>query len=297
MRRWMAERCRRIADSQRFQGFIFGVIVLNAITLGLGTYDFSGGVESTLTVFDEVFLGIFVVELVIRIAAYGRRPQDFFKGGWNVFDFVVIALAFAPGLRDNITLLRLARLLRVVRLVSVMPDLRILVRAMARSIPPITSLVLLTVLLMYIYGMVGWILFHEEDPEQWGNIGQSLLSLFQILTLENWPQYLERGQEIHSASWIFFVSYVLIASFLVINVLIAIIINSMEEVHDAEREEERRRRGEEFAAAADGTVAERLEEVRSSLDRLEAQLAEGGGDLPGPARSVRRPTKGGRMRG
>jgi voltage-gated sodium channel len=155
---------------------------------------------------------------------------------------------------------------------------------------------MLTVLLMYIYGMVGWILFHEEDPEQWGNIGQSLLSLFQILTLENWPQYLERGQEIHPASWVFFVSYVLIASFLVINILIAIIINSMEEVHDAEREEERRRRGEELASGSDGTVAERLEEVRSSLDRLEAQLAEGGGDLPGPARSVRRPTKGGRMR-
>jgi voltage-gated sodium channel len=293
----MAERCRRIADSQRFQGFIFGVIVLNAITLGLGTYDFSDGVESALTVLDETFLGIFVVELVIRIAAYGRRPQDFFKEGWNVFDFVVIGLAFAPGLRENVTLLRLARLLRVVRLVSVMPDLRILVRALARSLPPITSLVMLTVLLMYIYGMVGWILFHEEDPEQWGNIGQSLLSLFQILTLEDWPQYLERGQAIHSASWIFFVSYVLIASFLVINILIAIIINSMEEVHDAERQEERRRRGEELAAGTDGTVAERLEEVRSSLDRLEAQLAEGGGDLPGPARSVRRPTKGGRMRG
>jgi voltage-gated sodium channel len=297
MRRLMAERCRRIADSQRFQAFIFGVIVLNAITLGLETYEFSNRVESALTVLDGTFLGIFVVELAIRIAAYGRRPQDFFKQGWNVFDFVVIGLAFVPGLRQNVTLLRLARLLRVVRLVSVMPDLRILVRAMARSIPPITSLVMLTVLLMYIYGMVGWILFHEEDPEQWGNIGQSLLTLFQILTLENWPQYLERGQEIHSASWIFFVSYVLIASFLVINVLIAIIINSMEEVHDAEREEERRRRGEELASGSDGTVAERLEEIRSSLDRLEAQLAEGGGDRPGPARSVRRPTKGGRMRG
>jgi voltage-gated sodium channel len=293
----MAKTCMRIADSQRFQTFIFGVIVLNAITLGLGTYDFSSGVDSALTVLDEVFLGIFVVELAIRIAAFGRRPQDFFKQGWNVFDFVVIALAFAPGVRENVTLLRLARLLRVVRLVSVMPDLRVLLRAMARSLPPITSLFLLTILLMYIYGMVGWILFHEEDPEQWGNIGQSLLSLFQILTLENWPEYLERGQEIYPASWIYFVSYVLIASFLVINILIAILINSMEEVHDIEREEERRRRGEDLAEAGDGTVAERLEEVRRSLDRLETQLAEGGGDLPGPARSVKRPTKGGRMRG
>ena len=135
-----------------------------------------------------------MVELAIRIAAYGRRPQDFFKDGWNVFDFVVIGLAFVPGLRENVTLLRLARLLRVVRLVSVMPDLRILVRAMARSLPPIASLVLLTLLLMYVYGMVGWILFHEEDPEHWGNIGESLLSLFQILTLENWPSTWTRAR-------------------------------------------------------------------------------------------------------
>jgi voltage-gated sodium channel len=284
--------CARIADSPRFQNFIFAVIVANAVTLGLGTYDFSSGVDSLLTTLDEIFLGIFVVELAIRITAFGRRPQDFFRDGWNQFDFTVIALAFAPGLRENVTLLRLARLLRVVRLVTVLPDLRVLLRAMVRSIPPITSLVLLTVLIMYVYGMVGWILFHADDPSNWGNIGDSMLSLFQILTLENWPEYLERGQEIAPASWIYFVSYILIASFLVINILIAIIINSVEEVHQAERQEEL----EEEAAVEGETVAERLAEVRTSLDKLEAQLAEGRGDLPGPAPSVRRPTKGGRMR-
>ena len=238
-----------------------------------------------------------MVELAIRIAAFGRRPQDFFKDGWNVFDFIVIGAAFLPGLRDNATLLRLVRLLRVVRLVSVMPDLRILVRAMARSIPPIASLVVLTLLLMYVYGMVGWILFHEDDPEQWGNIGQAMLSLFQILTLENWPAFLEAGQAIHPASWIFFVSYVLIASFLVINILIAIIINSMEEVH--ERREGARTATEHRSSGrgGDGRRAD-CRTSASALDRLETQLAEGGGDLPGPAKSVRRrPTKGGRMRG
>jgi voltage-gated sodium channel len=287
--------CKRIADSSRFQGFIFAVIVANAITLGLGTYEWSSGVDSLLTTLDDVFLGIFVVELAIRVTAFGSRPQDFFRDGWNLFDFTVIALAFVPGVRQNVTLLRLARLLRVVRLVTVLPDLRVLVRAMARSIPPITSLVVLTVLIMYVYGMVGWILFHEEDPSNWGNIGDAMLSLFQILTLENWPEYLERGQEIAPASWIYFVSYILIASFLVINILIAIIINSVEEVHQAERDEERARRDAEAVAEGE-TVAERLAEVRESLDKLEAQLAEGRGDLPGPAPSVRRPTKGGRMR-
>ncbi len=290
----MASVCKRIADSQRFQNFIYVVIVLNAITLGLGTYDWNETVNEAITVADDTFLGIFVIELVIRIAAFGRRPQDFFKDGWNVFDFVVIGAAFLPGLRDNATLLRLVRLLRVVRLVSVMPDLRILVRAMARSIPPIASLVVLTLLLMYVYGMVGWILFHESQPDDWGNIGQSMLSLFQILTLENWPAYLDAGQAVHPQSWIFFVSYVLIASFLVINILIAIIINSMEEVHDAEQSAHRK----DIVEGEGETVAERIQDIREALDRLETQLAEGGGDLPGPAKSVRRrPTKGGRMRG
>lgn len=294
----MAAACCKIAESPRFQNLIYVVIVLNAITLGLGTYDWSERVEDVITVADDTFLGIFVVEIAIRVAAFGGRPQDFFKNGWNVFDFVVIGAAFLPGLRDNVTLLRLVRLLRVVRLVSVMPDLRILVRAMARSIPPIASLVVLTLLLMYIYAMVGWILFHEEDPASWGDIGVSMLSLFQILTLENWPAFLDTGQEIHPASWIFFVSYVLIASFLVINILIAIIINSMEEVHEAEKLADRRELEDEIAAEQGGTVADRIHAIRDSLDKLETQLAEGGGDLPGPVRSVRkRPTKGGRMRG
>ncbi len=293
----MVRGCRLIADSKRFQAFIMGVIVANAVTLGLGTYDFSPGVDSALTTLDDVFLGVFVVELVIRITAFGRRPQDFFRDGWNLFDFIVITAAFLPGIRDNVTLLRLVRLLRVVRVVSVMPDLRVLLRAMVSSIPPIASLALLTLLLMYVYGMVGYILFHTEDPEQWGNIGEAMLSLFQILTLENWPQYLDAGQAIHPASWIFFVSYVLIASFLVINILIAIIINSMEEVHSAERAADRAEIDEEIAAS-EHSVADRLREIRHILDKLETQLEEGGDDsvAEGARTATHRPSKGGRMR-
>jgi voltage-gated sodium channel len=292
----MAERCRRIADAGVFQGFILVVIVLNAIALGVETYDISDGLDAALSTLDDVFLGIFVVELAIRIAAFGTRPQDFFRDGWNVFDFVVIGAAFAPGLRENATLLRIVRLLRVVRLVTVLPDLRTLVRALVRSIPPILSLVVLTIMLMYVYGMVGWILFGEEDPENWGDIGQALLSTFTMLTLENWPALLNAGTAIHPASWIFFVSYVLLASFLVINILIAIIINSMEEVHDVEREEARAERLE-YLDASDGetvTVADRLAGLRDAIDELEMDLERGG--IPPAKTRVKRPTKGGRMR-
>lgn len=304
----VARTCSRIAENSRFQGFISFVIVANAVTLGLATYQSirheAGGVLGTL---DDVFLSIFVVELAIRILAHGTRPQNFFKDGWNVFDFIVITAAFAPGLRENATLLRLARLLRVLRLVTVLPDLRGIVRAMVRSLPPISSLVVLMLLIMFVYGMVGWILFHNEDPDQWSNIGDSMLNLFVMLTLENWPSFLEQGQAIHPASWIYFVSYVLIASFLVINILLAIIINSMEEVREAERERQRARRHEEAAAggvraeaalAADAAdaIAERVQALREALDDLERDLTESG-EMTAPRSPGKvSPRKGGRIR-
>ncbi|HEY8467343.1 MAG TPA: ion transporter [Solirubrobacterales bacterium] len=295
----IAAHCKRIADSGLFQGFILLVIVLNAIALGVQTYDISPGLNSALTTIDDVFLAIFTVEIAIRVVAFGRAPWDFFRDGWNLFDFVVVGVAYVPFLRENITMLRVVRLLRVVRVLTVLPDLRILVRAMVRSIPPIVSLLVLTILIMYLYGMLGWILFGEEDPENWGNIGDALISTFTMLTLENWPALLEAGMEIHPWSWVFFVSYVLIASFLVINILIAIIINSMEEVHEAERAAERAKQREEAEAGGreGATLAERLAHIRASIDALEADLARDGVPIRQPERSARRTAKGGRARG
>jgi voltage-gated sodium channel len=281
----------RIADSRRFQGFIFGVIVFNAIVLGLETY---GGIDAEvgglLTVLNDVCLGIFVVELGIRITAYGKRPQDFFRDGWNVFDFVAITAAFAPGLRQNATLLRLVRLLRIVRIISVLPDVRVLLRGMVRSLPPIASMGVLAILLIYLYGMVGWILFHTEDPQRWGNIGDAMLNLFVMLTLEQWPTYLRAGMEIHSWSWIYFVSYVLIAGFLLINILIGVVINAMEgarreeramaraarrELLAAEAEHDAARAEREAARAEHEELAELVQALRDTVDDLEDRL---GGD-------------------
>jgi voltage-gated sodium channel len=286
----------RIAASDRFQGFIFAVIVFNAIVLGLETYEaIDAEVGGLLTALNDVCLGIFVVELAIRIAAYGNRPQDFFRDGWNVFDFVAITAAFAPGLRQNATLLRLVRLLRIVRIVSVLPDVRVLLRGMVRSLPPIASMGLLAILLIYLYGMVGWILFHTEDPQRWGNIGDAMLNLFVMLTLEQWPTYLRAGMEIYSWSWIYFVSYVLIAGFLIINILIGIVINAMEGARREERAAHRAARRELLAAEAEHDaaraereaaraeheeLAELVQALRDTVDDLEDRL----GDGVGPAR-------------
>lgn len=231
----------RIVESTWFQSVVIAVIVANAVTLGMQTFPElerdAGGLLDTL---DNIFLAIFCVEITMRIAAFGSHPQHFFRNGWNVFDFLVVAAAFAPGLRENATLLRLVRLLRVVRIISVLPDLRILIRGMVASLRPIASMAVLATLLMYVYGIVGWILFHEEDPEHWSTIGEAMLTLFVVMTLESWPEIMGVAREVHPAAWVFFISYVLIASFLLINVLIAILINAIEEARAAHRREEAR---------------------------------------------------------
>jgi voltage-gated sodium channel len=267
----MAQVQRRIVGSQVFDTLIIAVILANAVVLGMQTYsDLTARHGDTLDLLNEVFLGIFVVELLLRIASYGRRPQDFFRSGWNVFDFVVIAAAFVPGVRDSSTLLRLARLLRVVRIVRLLPDLRILLQGVVRSLPPLFSMTMLVTLLLFVYGMIGWLLFGDELPQDWGNIGAAMLTLFVMLTLENFPAYMDAGMSVHPWAWIYFVTFVLIAAFMVLNVLIGIVLNSMEEAREIER---RRALGadvdEEISPAP---VAERIAMLRAALTELEEEL-------------------------
>jgi voltage-gated sodium channel len=262
----------RLVESPLFDGLVLAVIIANAVVLGLETYR---GVtrehSDTLHLLNEVFLGIFVVELALRIASYGRRPLDFFRSGWNVFDFVVVGLAFVPGLRSNSTLLRLARLARVIRVVRLLPDLRILLTGVLRSLPPLFSMALLTTLILFVYGMVGWTLFGDELPGDWGTIGSAMLTLFVMLTLENFPIYMEAGMEVHPWAWVYFVSFVLVAAFIVLNVLIGIVLNSMEEAREIER---RRALGDTDPPRHPAPVAERIAILRAALDELEEELAK-----------------------
>jgi voltage-gated sodium channel len=263
----------RLVDSHAFTTAVLAVIVANAVVLGLQTYD---GIVARrgdlLELLNDLFLAVFVGELALRLASYGRRPRDFFRSGWNVFDLVIVAIAFVPGLQANSTLLRLARLARVVRVVRLLPDLRVLLLAVARSLPPLFSMTVLTTLILFVYGMVGWLMFGDEDSQSWGDIGNAMLTLFVLLTLEDFPAHLEAGMEIHTWSWIYFVSFALVAAFIVLNVLIGIVLNSMEEA----RELERRRRlgmgisGERIEPAP---VTERIAILRAALDELEQELA------------------------
>ena len=275
------DRFARVVQASWFTTAVLVVIIVNAVALGLETY--SGVADrwgDELELVNDVCLAIFVVELLLRIGAYGSRPWRFFADGWNVFDFVVVAIAFVPGIRSSSTLLRLARLVRVVRIVRLFPDLRVLLAGVWRSIPPLFAIGLATGMMLFVYGMVGWTLFADELPDDWGNIGRAMLTLFVMLTLENFPAYMEAGMEVYPWSWVYFVSFVLIAAFVVINVLIGIVLNSMEEAREADRRNAvRERLGAERPGPVDpdasAPVVERIGILRAALDELEAELAAG----------------------
>ena len=260
-------RLARLVDSDAFNITIAGVIIANAIVLGLET--FPAVMESygeQLIIANEVCYGIFVVELVLRFASYGKRPQDFFKSGWNIFDLIVIGGVWIPGVREKATLLRLLRLGRIARLLRFLPDARVLISTVVRSIPPLGSIVVLTVLILFIYGMIGWTLFGQALPESWGTVTRAMLTLFILLTLENFPTYLEEALTVTPWATVYFVSYVLVAAFVIFNLLIGIIISSMESA----REREALREAQETGVTGDAVA--RIHAIREALDALEADV-------------------------
>ncbi len=232
----VVERCRRLIANPLFETVIVIVILVNAAMLGLETFDtVTAGYDHILDVAYNVILAIYVIELLIRFTAAGWNVREFTTNRWNVFDFIVIAASFIPGLRATAMLLRLVRLARIVRIIRFLPDLHVVIGAIARSIPGVASLAAATALLIYIYGMLGWILFANHDPEHFGNVGRGMLTMYVMLTLENLPENVDMGMQVSPWTVLFFISYTVILSFLVFNLFIGIVLNSMEEARAVDR--------------------------------------------------------------
>ena len=163
------------------------------------------------------------------MTAASPRVAGYFRDGWNVFDFLVIVFALIPATGQFAMIVRLARLLRVLRLVSTIKDLRLIVTALISSIPSVGHVMLLMSIVVYIYAIIGYQLFGEHDPQNWRDLGRSLLTLFNIITLEGWTDIMFKAMEMNELSWIYFVSFVVIGTFVVFNLFIAIIINNLDE--------------------------------------------------------------------
>ncbi len=193
---------------------------------------------------------------------------------------MVVGAAFVPGLAANSTLLRLARLARVVRVVRLLPDLRVLVVAVGRALPGVGSLAILTLLLLFVYGMVGWVIFDTHDPERFGNIGSAMLNLFVMLSLENLPDNLAKGRELSEWTVLYFVSFALLAAFLLFNLFVGIVINSMEEARAIELARAERELADadpaNDEAAHELVLSERVRILRAALDDLEREIVPTG---------------------
>jgi voltage-gated sodium channel len=225
----------RIAHSPVFNGITVGVILFNALLLGLQTFpDIEARYGSWLSGLDQLCLVFFIVELSIRLGAHGRKPLEFFKSGWNIFDFVVVVAALLPGVRENITLLRLARLARVLRSIRIFPQLRIIVHAVGHSIPGAISLLAVAFLVLYIYAMLGWILFHDVFPEQYGTVGSAMVSLGCLLVVGDLTNVVIAGFEYSPWTLLFYVSFTFFAVMILLNILLGVVINSMEEARQIE---------------------------------------------------------------
>ncbi len=257
------ERIGAFVEAPRIQNFITALIVFNAITLGLETSpDVRARMGEILMILDRVVLSVFVTEIAAKLFAQRR---DFFRDGWNVFDFIVVGIALVPA-AGPLYILRALRILRVLRLISVVPQMRRVVQALVMAVPGMLSIVALISLIFYVSAVLATNLYGADFPEWFGTIGASMYSLFQIMTLESWSMGIVRPvMKIYPYAWVFFVPFILVTSFAVINLFIGVIVDAMQTVQ-ADLVEE--------VHADAGHIEEKLDNVEKELGELRRMLRE-----------------------
>ena len=234
---------------------IIALIVLNAVILGLETSPrVMEAIGPALVLANRLILAVFVVEIGLKLTAFGPR---FFRSGWNVFDFLIVGISLLPA-AGPFEILRALRILRVLRLLSQIPKLRAIIESLLRALPGMGWTALLLILVFYVFAVMGTMLYGQEFPEYWGNLGLSLFSLFQIMTLESWSSGVARPMmEVYPMIWVFFVPFILISSFMVLNLFIAIIVTATQSIHYDEEAEQRE------------DLLKELQRISERLDRLE----------------------------
>ena len=233
----MKALAKRIVEARWFEPWMIGLILFNGVLIGLETSpEFVATYGGWLHLGNDIILGIFIVEVVLKLAAVAPRFGLYFGNGWNLFDFSIVVLSLIPATGEFALVARLVRVLRVLRLVSAMPQLRLIVATLVRSIPSMGHVILLMSIIFYIYAVTGFHLFHEHDPKHWGGLGTALLTLFKIVTLEGWIEIMNAVIEPRPRAWIYFISFILIGTFVMLNLFIAVVINNLDASKAAELE-------------------------------------------------------------
>lgn len=264
----MQSLARRLVADSRFERLIIALIVLNGVLVGLETsHSVVERFGSVILWAHHLILAAFIAEAALKITAVAPQWRRYFGDGWNLFDFTIVVLSLLPFTGELSMVARLVRLLRVLRLVSALPKLRMVVATLVHALPGMGHVVLLVMLLFYVYAVAGWHLFHAHDTERWGTLGDALLTLFQVATLEGWAEVMRDAMQVQPYAWIYFISFVVIGTFVMINLFVAVVINSLEETKASTDAQAR-------AGAADASLAEDLRVAREALARLEARLEQ-----------------------
>lgn len=269
----LASKLRDLVRSPKTERLVTALIVVNAVTLGLETSEsINEALSPWLGWLDKAIVAVFVVELAARLLAEGPA---FFRRGWNLFDFAVISVTLIPA-TGNLSVLRALRVLRVLRLVSVVPQMRKVVEALLHAIPGLGSISCLLLLVFYVGAVMATRMFGNDFPEWFGTVGASMYSLFQIMTLESWSMGIVRPvMETFDWAWAFFVPFILLTSFAVLNLFIAVIVDAMQTLNTADREETEAVLRQVTEAEASFLVAE-LEGLRSEIRSLKEEIGRAG---------------------
>ncbi len=257
----MYQKIRSLVESQKFQNFIMGLIILNGITMGLETSkSFAADYHTFFELFNAAVVTIFTIEIIMRI--YIHRVS-FFKDPWSLFDFTIVAISLVPA-GAGYEIFRVLRVLRLFRIITVVPQMRKIIAALLSVIPGIISIAGLLTLFFYIFAIMSTQLYGEKFPEWFGTLGESFYTLFQIMTLESWSMGIVRPiMEVYPLAWTFFIPFIFMATFIIVNLIIAIVVDAMNEMNANEEEHII----EEFHASEDATKDE-IKALRSDIREL-----------------------------
>ncbi len=267
----LRDTAREFVERKAVTNTILGVIIFNAITLGLSTSaSIQSSIGDVLVVIDKIVLGVFVAELLVKFYAY---RLSFFKNAWNIFDLVVVTLGLLPN-RDGLSALRGLRVIRAMRLLSVIPQMRAVVQALLDALPGMGAVIIMISIVFYVFAVMATLMYGPDFPEWFGTLGRSLYSLFQIMTLESWSMGIVRPvMETHPTAWIFFVPFIVITAFSVLNLFIGLLVNTMQSAVEDESVEEFSHLRELVRSETD-IVDERVKELLEEVRALRREVAD-----------------------
>lgn len=260
---------KNFLEHKYVQRTILGLIILNAITIGMETSPTIISIfGETLHQIDKFILIVFTIEISLKVVAY---RINFFKNGWNIFDFLIVAIALIPA-AGPLHILRTLRVLRTARLIKNVPKLKLIMESLIKSIPSIGWIAVLLFIIFYIFAVIGTDLYHERFPEYFGDMGKSFFTLFQVMTLESWSSGIARPMmEKVPYSYVYFIPFILLATYTTLNVFIAIVVNTMNEINRNEmRHEEERVKN--FMHEEHQEMLQYLEKISKKINGLEKKI-------------------------